>query len=119
MDFAEWSERNEFLNRLKTAIQQRTHGRLTRLSFEADSDVTFIDVTSPNYYGVQLAIVAIVDLVKCYAETPEIALRFLIGKHSFQVWLPAKRDEKSSRAPVRPVERRNSLESVEVAVAAT
>lgn len=119
MDFANWSERDEFLNRLKRAIEQRTHGRLTGLSFEAEGDETFIEVASPNYYGVQLVIAARNNLLNCCAEPPVVAIRFLVDNHSFQVRIPAKRVDVPVRTHLRPMKRKELLGAGRVAVAAT
>lgn len=119
MDFANWSECYEFLKRLKEAIEQRTHGRLTGLSFEAEGEVTFVEVASPTYYGVQLVIAATNNLVNCCAESPVVAIRFLVDNHSFQVWIPAKRVDEPLRTQLRPMDRKELLGAGRVAVAAT
>ena len=52
-----WSDRNESLNALSTAIQQSTHGRIRDLSLElANQHCAVVRGNSSSYYGVQLVI---------------------------------------------------------------
>ncbi|HRA90266.1 MAG TPA: hypothetical protein PK992_19410 [Planctomycetaceae bacterium] len=60
-----WSERNEWLNALYTAILQRTHGLISDLSLDLiDDGSAVVRGMSPSYYGVQL----VLHTTKMFAE---------------------------------------------------
>ena len=57
MSHDQWSDRNESLNALCSAIQQGTHGLILNLSLDMiDDDCVVVRGDSRSYYGVQLAI---------------------------------------------------------------
>ena len=81
-----WSDRNESLNTLSTAIQQSTHGRLRDLSLElANEHCVVVCGNSSSYYGVQLAIHTLKRFCDEHRLFPDTRLLLRVNGHPLEL----------------------------------
>ena len=81
MSLDTWCGSYELLSEFYSAIERRTHGRLSHLSLDVIDGAFVVEARSATYYAVQLALAAIEELT---AESPKLApakISFLVNGH--------------------------------------
>jgi len=90
MSAVTWSARNESLNKLQSAIENRTHGRLSHLSIDAVNDAFIIKAHATTYHVVQLALAAIKAFVDEHPQLIPTTLSFSVNGHALVIRNPYK-----------------------------
>ena len=82
MSLDTWSGRNELLNEFHSAIQRRTHGRLSDLSLSVVDGALVVEAHATTYYAVQLALAAIHAFTGDFPRITPAKMSFHVNGHS-------------------------------------
>lgn len=82
-DMDAWNVRNELLNALESAIEQKTCGRLSSLSMEVVDGQLVVEACSRTYYAIQLTLAAIRRFAIEFPHMRPSRLNVCVDGHSF------------------------------------